>query len=405
VTQAVGLQEQEGTFRRIAGILSSSPAQSQSVDIGPNWFASVMGTGIIANAAVTLPVVGPSLRGFSLVIWVAAALLLLVLIVASGVQWIRRPHLVRAHARDPMMAQFYGAPPMAMMTVGTGALLVGDSLVGSDAAVTIAWVLWVLGTIGGLVTAAAVPFRLFTLYEVRPDAAFGGWLMPVVPPMVSATAGALLVPYVPEGTSRETMLYGCYAMFGMSLVASLIIISMIWSRLAHYGSSGTARVPTLWIVLGPIGQSITAAGLLGTAAAIAVAPQIASAMNVFAILGFRDLVGGHCRAYHDQDSSAQAALRADVVELRIPRRHLRHGHDAIGQAHRIAGVWVGGGAGVRCAVVCVDPRRGTDLARQSESESTQPSASRRTDRLVQGVKVGDWELVRLTEQSEARPAW
>lgn len=284
MTQAVGLQEQEGTFRRIAGILSSSPAQSQSVDIGPNWFASVMGTGIIANAAVTLPVVGPSLRGFSLVIWVAAALLLLVLIVASGVQWIRRPHLVRAHARDPMMAQFYGAPPMAMMTVGTGALLVGDSLVGSDAAVTIAWVLWVLGTIGGLVTAAAVPFRLFTLYEVRPDAAFGGWLMPVVPPMVSATAGALLVPYVPEGTSRETMLYGCYAMFGMSLVASLIIISMIWSRLAHYGSSGTARVPTLWIVLGPIGQSITAAGLLGTAAAIAVAPQIASAMNVFAIL-------------------------------------------------------------------------------------------------------------------------
>jgi tellurite resistance protein TehA-like permease len=53
------------------------------------------------------------------------------------------------------------------------------------------------------------------------------------------------------------MLYGCYAMFGLSLVASLIIISMIWSRLA-YGTSGTARVPTLWIVLGPLGQSITA---------------------------------------------------------------------------------------------------------------------------------------------------
>ena len=277
-------EKPEGTFRRIAGILSSSPTQSRSIDIGPNWFASVMGTGIIANAAVTLPVVGPSLHGFALVIWVVATLLLLVLIVASVVQWVRRPHLVRAHARDPMMAQFYGAPPMAMMTVGTGALLVGDSLIGADAAVTMAWVLWILGTAGGLITAAAVPFRLFTLYEVRPDAAFGGWLMPVVPPMVSATAGALLVPYVPEGSARETMLYGCYAMFGMSLVASLIIISMIWSRLAHYGSSGTARVPTLWIVLGPLGQSITAAGLLGTAAAIAVAPPIASAMNVFAIL-------------------------------------------------------------------------------------------------------------------------
>ena len=59
---------------------------------------------------------------------------------------------------------------------------------------------------------------------------------------------------------------------------------MIWSRLALYGVSGTARVPTLWIVLGPLGQSITAAGLLGLNAALAVAPDIAAAMNLFAIL-------------------------------------------------------------------------------------------------------------------------
>ena len=73
-------------------------------------------------------------------------------------------------------------------------------------------------------------------------------------------------------------------MFGLSLVAAFIIISMIWSRLALYGTSGTARVPTLWIVLGPLGQSITAAGLLGTNAALAVDPPIADAMNIFAIL-------------------------------------------------------------------------------------------------------------------------
>jgi tellurite resistance protein TehA-like permease len=79
------------------------------------------------------------------------------------------------------------------------------------------------------------------------------------------------------------MLYGCYAMFGLSLVASLNIIAMIWSRLTLYGTSGSARVPTLWIVLGPLGQSITAAGLLGATAAIAV-HDIAENMNAFAIL-------------------------------------------------------------------------------------------------------------------------
>ncbi len=43
-------------------------------------------------------------------------------------------------------------------------------------------------------------------------------------------------------------------------------------------------MPTLWIVLGPLGQGITAAGLLGAHAALAVPHELASAMNVFAVL-------------------------------------------------------------------------------------------------------------------------
>src|SRR6201994_1076007 len=60
---------------------------------------------------------------------------------------------------------------------------------------------------------------------------------------------------------------------------------MVWSRLAHFGTSGTARVPTLWIVLGPLGQSITAAGLLGTAASHgSIDHDLAAGMSIFAIL-------------------------------------------------------------------------------------------------------------------------
>jgi len=163
-------------------------------------------------------------------------------------------------------------------------VLVGGDLIGERAAVELAWALWVAGTIGGLFTAVSIPYLMFTQHSVEPDAAFGGWLMPIVPPMVSAATGALLIPHMPPGVGRQTMFYGCYALFGLSLVAAFIIISMIWSRLALYGTSGTARVPTLWIVLGPLGQSITAAGLLGLNAALAVDPDIAAAMNLFAIL-------------------------------------------------------------------------------------------------------------------------
>ena len=47
-----------------------------------------------------------------------------------------------------------------------------------------------------------------------------GWLMPVVPPMVSAATGALLIPHLAPGVGRQTMFYGCFAMFGLSLIAA-----------------------------------------------------------------------------------------------------------------------------------------------------------------------------------------
>lgn len=254
-------------------------------NLGPNWFASVMGTGIVATAGATLPVHVVGLRAFAEVVWVFSALLLVALIVLVGGHWLRNPRVARTHARNPQMAHFYGAAPMALMTVGAGAVLIGRDLIGERIAVDLDWVLWSIGTLGGLFTAVSIPFLMFTQLHVEPDAAFGGWLMPVVPPMVSAATGGLLLAHMPAGTGRETMLYGCYAMFGLSLLASLNIIAMIWSRLVLYGTSGTARVPTLWIVLGPLGQSITAAGVLATAASSgAVSRELAEDMNSFGII-------------------------------------------------------------------------------------------------------------------------
>ena len=269
------------------GQISGPPAPTRVEilgGIGPNWFASVMGTGIVATAGATLPIHLPGLHTFTRVVWVIAALLLIVLLAVVGGHWLRHPTVARSHARNPQMAHFYGAAPMALLTVASGALLVGGDLIGERAAVELAWALWVAGTIGGLFTAVSIPFLMFTQHSVGPDAAFGGWLMPVVPPMVAAATGALLIPHMPAGVGRQTMFYGCYAMFGLTLVTAFIIISMIWSRLSLYGVSGTARVPTLWIVLGPLGQSITAAGLLGISAALIVDAATAKTVNTFVVL-------------------------------------------------------------------------------------------------------------------------
>lgn len=173
---------------------TGAPASRTGVEvlgrIGPNWFASVMGTGIVATVSAILPVRLPGLSVFTDIVWVIAALMLLVLIVVVGGHWLRHPRVARTHARNPQMAHFYGAAPMAFSTVGAGAVLIGPNLIGERVAIDLAWVLWTAGLVGGLFTAASIPYLMFTQLVVEPDSAFGGWLMPVVPPMVSAVEAA-----------------------------------------------------------------------------------------------------------------------------------------------------------------------------------------------------------------------
>lgn len=260
--------------------------------IGPNWFASVMGTGILANAAITLPYPFPGLRVAATVVWLAASVWLVTVTLAFAGHWLRHREAARGHHADPVMAQFYGAPPMAVLTIGAGAGNFAPPVIGEPAAFGIAMGLWLVGSVAGLASAVAIPYLLFTRHGLSADAAGPGWLMPVVPPMVSAATGAALIPHLEPGQSRQTLLLACYAMFGLSLLATLVILPQVWSKLAHHGVGAAATVPTLWICLGPLGQSTTAAGNLGAVATDAVAAPLSTALDASAyvygvpVLGF-----------------------------------------------------------------------------------------------------------------------
>ncbi|GAA2595266.1 TDT family transporter [Winogradskya consettensis] len=241
---------------------------------GPNWYATVMGTGIVATAAATLPVRIAGLHSLATVVWaLSAALLVAVLAVTlrNGT----------SHSGDPVLVQFWGAPPMALLTVGAGTLLLGRDWIGLPAAVTVDLALWGTGTVLGLIVAVAVPYRMMTGQPAGPGAAFGGWLMPVVPPMVSASTGALLVPHV--DFPRELLL-GCYALAGISLFAAIMVITQIWARLVRHPDGAARMVPTLWIVLGPLGQSVTAFHLLARAAPGVLPEPYATGAGVIALL-------------------------------------------------------------------------------------------------------------------------
>jgi C4-dicarboxylate transporter/malic acid transport protein len=231
--------------------------------IGPNWFASVMGTGIVANAAALLPIDVPILKELAIGPWLLAVGLLIVVVAATVAHWILHPERAHGHLSDPAMAPFYGTVPMALLTVGAGTLLVGTPVVGVHAAVVVDSVLWGLGTALGLLTMVGVPALMIRRRDLDPRKTFATWLLPVVPPTVSATTGAALIPHLPTAGLQQAMVFGCYAILGASLILSLLTIAVLWFRLIYVDQGPARMVPTLWLVLGPLGQSVTAFGLLG----------------------------------------------------------------------------------------------------------------------------------------------
>ncbi|WP_199783235.1 TDT family transporter [Streptomyces alboniger] len=225
-----------------------------------------MGTAVIANAGATLPYRFTGLRTTCTAVWALSLAMLAVLLTARAAHWIHHRDQARAHLLDPAVAPFYGCLSMALTAVGAGTLLVGADWIGTGPAVALDAVLFTLGAALGLAAAVAVPYLMVVRHRITADQASPVWLLPVVAPMVSAAVGPLLIPHLPAGQAQQTMLYACCAMFGLSLLATLVMLPVIFARLVTAGPLPAALTPTLFLVLGPLGQSTTAANKFADAA-------------------------------------------------------------------------------------------------------------------------------------------
>ncbi|MGW0944554.1 TDT family transporter [Streptomyces sp. NPDC002623] len=252
--------------------------------LGPNWYATVMGTAIVGTAGAALPLRLPGLRPLCAAFWALSLALLLALLAARALHWRHHRDQARAHLLDPATAPFYGCLAMALLAVGGGALAVGRDWIGIRAAVALDAVLFVAGTVVGLVAAVAVPYLMAVRHRVEPAQATPVWLLPLVAPMVSAALGPPLVPYLPAGQPRQTLLLACFALFGLSLLATFVMLPVVFGRLVTGGPLPLVLTPTLFLVLGPLGQSTTAVGNFAQAAPGVVAGPDGRGPAVLAVL-------------------------------------------------------------------------------------------------------------------------
>ena len=257
--------------------------------VGPAWFTSIMGTGILAICLTISPVPIPLGREIGVALWSADAVLFAVFSALWFVAALAEPKAIVATLHDPVKAQVLGAPPMACFTIAVGFLKIGAAFLPLGVCIAAAQTLFIVGVLGSIASAFAVPYLMFTHHEVTPEKMYGSWLLPVVPPIVASVPAALLSATWPEAI-RGDMLGLAYALLGIGVILAAIIIVIFYSRLTIHKVPEGALVTTMWLVVGPLGQSIAGIIALGNAAG-AVWPELGQGLAM-AGLAYGVLVWG-----------------------------------------------------------------------------------------------------------------
>jgi C4-dicarboxylate transporter/malic acid transport protein len=243
-----------------------TPLLATALDrVGPAWFTSVMGTGILAIGIAATPLPIPERGAISFALWAIAATLFVIHTVLLAARFTLRPAAARAAFANPAALHAWGAPPMAAFTVAVGLLTIAAHVLTPSPCIAVAQGLFIVGAIGSAASAFAVPFALITTHELTLEQINGTWLLSVVAPIVASVPAALLSPFWPAAL-RGTMLGLAYALLGIGILLAALVIAIFFLRLIVHKVPAGPLVPAMWIVVGPLGQSIAGFVALGDAA-------------------------------------------------------------------------------------------------------------------------------------------
>jgi C4-dicarboxylate transporter/malic acid transport protein len=248
-----------------------------------------MGTGILAICLTISPIVIPGGATFGAVLWALDSAAFIVMCALLAARTASRPRVIFATLNDPVRAQVWGAPPMACFTIAVGCLKIGEHVIRREYCIVVAQALFIAGVAGSLLSVSVVPYLMFTRHELTQKHALGSWLLPVVPPIVASVPAALLCTTWPAAL-RGDLLAFAYALLGLGLMLAACIIVTFYGRLVYEKVPDGAQVTTLWLVVGPLGQSIAGFIALGGAAR-QVWPELAHGLAA-AALAYGVLVWG-----------------------------------------------------------------------------------------------------------------
>jgi C4-dicarboxylate transporter/malic acid transport protein len=221
----------------------------------PAWYASVMGTGGLANVMFALSAKIEGLKPISVILWVFNIFLFVLFIVPWFARWFMHFDKVKEDLKHPMMSNFFVTMPVGALILGTNFFVIGKDYFSMGFITGLGMVFWIFCALSALGFGIFVIYNMMTSKGVSPELMNFSWL---IPPVASIVVPLLGNPLIKAYATTNAALAGflnladiCF--LGIGLMLFLILSPMLISRFISYKMPPSMVTPTFWIILGPIG--------------------------------------------------------------------------------------------------------------------------------------------------------
>ncbi len=216
----------------------------------PSWFASVMGTGVLAMTSLFYSQYIPLLKSIAYILFYFNIALFCILLVPWILRWILFTKEALNDLEHPILSNFYATIAIAMLVLAADFIVIGKNM-------EIGKILWFVGVVFTIFFSILIPYLMFNSKHIKLDHINPGWFIPPVGLIVVPIAGSLIIPHV-SGVMKEFVIFLNYFGWGSGFFIYLALFAIAMYRFILHHPLPNTLAPTIWINLGPIGAGTVA---------------------------------------------------------------------------------------------------------------------------------------------------
>jgi tellurite resistance protein TehA-like permease len=238
------------------------PLRALIQDFSPIWFTWSMNTGILSTLSHTLPYPSHWLHIISTTLYILDILFFITCTTLFTLRLtIHRTTAWKEITSDVNELCFLATLPISWMTLTTLTALITSNASWAGYPFTIvSYAMWWLGSLLTLIIALQVYLLLAQHPLTTPSTLSLAIILPAVATSTAAAEGGLISLYAHSIPARLAVpvIISSYLLLGIGLILGLLIYALFLIRLLKTDYFPPSKRPTLFLLLGPAGQSATA---------------------------------------------------------------------------------------------------------------------------------------------------